>query len=205
MTEYKEENEFKTDLEQNYKLTKISEIQKDLEKERDFRAVMYKKYKRGINTIDATDAVLVTTGVGLGAVGMTFLANIITVPIALGLEAAAGTIGLLGLAGNYIRQKLAIKAKKHDEIRILARSKLNTISDYISKALRDGIISDEEFSLILSEQEKFNNLKKEIRSKASTSIIDEEARKELIQKGRELERSSIIKKVYKINNVVPEN
>ena len=50
------------------------------------------------------------------------------------------------LSGRKIcRPPLAVKARKHDEIRALAESKLNTITEHISGALMDGRISDEEF------------------------------------------------------------
>jgi len=49
-------------------------------------------------------------------------------PIVLGLECASLGCGLLGVAGKFI-SRLAIKAKKHDEIRILTDSKLNAIAD----------------------------------------------------------------------------
>lgn len=203
MTEYKEPSapSLYPDLNsgQNYRLTKISEIQKDLEKEIEYRSALYKKYQRGINSLDAIDAGLVTASLGLGATGMTMLANVITAPVAIGLEAAAAICGLAGLAGNYVRRKLAVKAKKHDEIKILGESKLNTIADLISKALKDGNISDEEFNLILTEVEKYYRLKKEIRTdtkqKLPTIVIDEEAKNELFQRGREAERASILKRV----------
>ena len=46
-----------------------------------------------------------------------------------------------GIVGKYISRQLLVKAKKHDEIRVLALSKLNSITDVISNALRDGRIS----------------------------------------------------------------
>jgi hypothetical protein len=48
---------------------------------------------------------------------------------------------------------------------MLAESKINTTSDHISRALRDNHISDDEFSFIMSELDKFNMMKDEIRTK----------------------------------------
>ena len=48
---------------------------------------------------------------------------------------------------------------------MIARSKINSIKDLISKALRDEKISDEEFSLIIKEVDKFEDLKIQIRQK----------------------------------------
>ena len=48
-------------------------------------------------------------------------------------------------------------------IRVLAESKLNTIADRISIALTDDKISEEDFRLILSEVDKYDQMKAEIR------------------------------------------
>ena len=66
-----------------------------------------------------------------------------------------------------------MKLEKHEKIKTLAEAKLNSISDYVSKALEDDNISEQEFSLIISELEKSNNMKEEVRSKTKASIDDE--------------------------------
>src|SRR6218665_1988590 len=43
----------------------------------------------------------------------------------------------------------------------------------VSKILEDDHISEKEFSLVLSELEKFNNMEEEVRSKTKASIDDE--------------------------------
>ena len=55
-------------------------------------------------------------------------------------------------------------------LRCLAVSSLNTISILISKALLDGSISDEEYSLILLEFETFTRMKEDLREKSKTSL-----------------------------------
>ena len=47
----------------------------------------------------------------------------------------------------------------------LAEAKLNTISGYVSKALEDDNISGEEYSLILNELVKFNEMKEKLEVK----------------------------------------
>ena len=54
-------------------------------------------------------------------------------------------------------------------IKLLADKKLNVISDLISKAFDDETISDEEFSLVLSELDKFFDKKEKIRLEAKSS------------------------------------
>ena len=70
--------------------------------------------------------------------------------------------------------------EKHEKIKTLAEVKLNTISDYVSKALEDDYISDEEYSLILNELVKFNEMKEEIRSKIKVSKDEEVENREIM-------------------------
>lgn len=91
-----------------------------------------------------------------------------------------------------------MKAEKHEKIKTLADAKINTISDHISKALKDNTISHDEYSLILDELEKFNCMKEEIRSKIKV-VIDEQTKQSLINQGREETIMSFQKKLEKMN------
>jgi len=187
---------------ESFRLQEISRLKKYLEKERDKRAKLYKKYRRGTNVLDGIDAALVTASMGLGVSGVGLLSTIIAAPIVLGLEIAALSCGALGLAGKFVSRKLSVKAKKHDEIRVLASSKLNTITDHVSQVLTDGRVTDVEFRLILEEVTKYDELKKEIRAmakkaygKISPPVLDEETKNSLIQRGREEAKDNLIKKL----------
>ena len=54
---------------QNYRLQKISEIEKQLIRERDVRKALYKKYKLGINFTDAIDTTLISASVIMAGIG----------------------------------------------------------------------------------------------------------------------------------------
>ena len=110
-------------------------------------------------TSQTDDTALTAASAGLAASGIGLLSTIIAVPVAVGLQAGAIVCGLLGAGGKFIGRRLGVKARKHDQIRVLAESKLNTIADRISTALTDA----EEFRLILSEVEKYDRMKAEIR------------------------------------------
>lgn len=62
----------------------------------------------------------------------------------------------------------------------LAEATTNTISNHISEALQDTRVSDEEFSLTLSELGKLSQMKDEIRTQ-NKSKIDYETRQSLIK------------------------
>ena len=125
----------------------------------------------------------------MGAVGVGLLATVVAAPVVLALEIAAIGTGGLSLLNKFIAKKLKVKADKHKNIQILAESKLNTIYNHVSKAINNCHISDEEFSLILEEEEKFRSMTEDIRSKTNKKILEHE-KESLIEKGREEAKSN---------------
>ena len=61
------------------------------------------------------------------------------------------------------------KKKKHDEILMLAKSKLNSIDALISQSLIDMDISHEEFITILNEKDRYKMMKNNLRNKNGES------------------------------------
>ena len=55
------------------------------------------------------------------------------------------------------------KKKKHNEIVMLARGKLNSIKSKISEALINNEISHEDFMIIINEERNYRELKASIR------------------------------------------
>ena len=90
----------------------------------------------GGNVVDGLDTGLSVAGAAMAATGVGLLTTIITAPVAIGLQAGAIACGLLA-GGRFICRRLEAKARKHDQIRVLAVSKLNSIADRISAALTD--------------------------------------------------------------------
>ena len=175
-----------------YRLTVIRDLENRLERERDERAKLYKKYRKVVNVIDGFDTAMVAASLGMGVAGVGLLTTIIAAPVVVGLEAAAVICGLASFAGKYVSRRLLVKAKKHDEIHVLALSKLNSITDIISNSLRDGHISPEEFKAVLNEEEKYRQMKADIQKKTRKVYADGEATKnELMAQAR----ASIIKEL----------
>ena len=127
----------------NHRLQHLAGVRSPLENERDFRASLYKKYRRSVNVVDGLDTALSVDSAGLAASGVGVLTTIIAAPDAVGLQAGAIACRLLGAGGRFICRRLEAKARKHDHIRVLAESKLNTIAERISTALTDDKISEE--------------------------------------------------------------
>ena len=159
---------------QAYRLGKITEIQNELERERVKRAGLNAKYRKGVRFINVVDGISALVVLGSTASAIAVLSTIVAAPIAMVLQGLGIGAGVLGVIGRIVGRKFTIKAEKHEKIKTLADTKLNTISEYISNALEDGGISDDEYCLILNELAKFNELKSAIRSELKASV-DEEA------------------------------
>lgn len=157
----------------SHRIHKINEIQKILEEERQKRCNLSHRYHRSVEIISGFDDVLVGLSVIAGAAGVSVLSTIVAAPVVIGMEAVALVTGVLSIITKQLNRKLSMKAEKHEKIKVLVEAKLNTINDHISKALKDDRISDEEYSLILSELEKFRQMKEKIRTIVKMSIDDE--------------------------------
>ena len=186
-------------LDQYFRLQEISRLRKQLEDEKERHSQLYKKYRRGVNAVGAVDTALLSASVWMGIGGVGLLSTIIAAPVVLGLEIAALGCGLLSITGKFVSRRLSVKVKKHDEIMILAGSKLNSISDHVSRALTDGQISDEEFHIVVEEVRKYTQMKAEIRAGAkkayTAATLDEEAKNALIQQGRDEAKASFMEKL----------
>ena len=131
---------------------------------------------------------------GLSVAGVGILSTVIAVPAVIVMETTALGVGFLGIIGGQFNKMLMRKAEKHEKIKVIAETKLDTINGLISKALTDNKISDEEYTLILSEVIQYRKMKEDVRSKTRKSI-DEEMRMSLINQGRE-ESRNYFRKVF---------
>ena len=148
---------------QTYRLAKISEIEAYFLDEIDAREKLAKKIKRFSTITAVLDTSLITTTAITGGISIAALASSIGLPVGISLSA---TSLLLSLATTITRKTISIfksKEKKHDDIRLLAQSKLDSISETISQAIQDEKLSPTEFHRILQETENYRKLKADIR------------------------------------------
>ena len=130
----------------------MGEIEAYLLNEIDVRERTAKKMKR-FNTITGiVDTGLITSTVitgGTGGISIATFASGVGLPVGIALS---GTSLLLSLATAITRTSFkvfTIKQEKHDAIKVLAQSKLDSIANIISQAMKDGIISPTEFHKVL--------------------------------------------------------
>ena len=92
---------------------------------------------------------------------------------------------------------ITVKQEKHDAIRLLAQSKLDSIINIISQAMQDGDISPTEFHKVLQEVEKYRRLKADIRNQAKAKVkeITEEQREEILEQGKKEGKEDLLRKI----------
>ena len=182
-----------------FRLNKVEQVQKEISSERDKRDQLYKKYNKVISFLSHAENCVAFVGAVSGSVGVV---GVITVPIGVALGGLAiGCVGM-NLALKFFSKKFRAKAKKHDEIRVAAETKLNTVSELVSQAIDDGDISHEEYVLINNELRKFNGMKEAIRtqtkareeSERNQKEIDDQVEKKVLER-MELQKKDIIEKL----------
>ena len=143
---------------QTYQLNKLSEIEAYFLNETEVREQIAKKMKR-FNTITGiVDTGLITSTVITGGISIAAFASSAGLPVGIALS---GTSPLLSLATAITRNSFKIstvKQEKHDSIKLLAQSKLDSIANIISQAMQDEVISFTEFHKVLQEVEKYCKL-----------------------------------------------
>ena len=137
----------------------MTEIEACLLDEIEVRERIAKKMKR-FNTITGiVDTGLITSTVITGGISIAAFASGAGLPVCIALS---GTSLLLSLA-IVITQKsfktFTVKQEKHDAIKLLAQSKLDSIVNIIFQVTQGGNISSTEFHKVLKEVENIANLR----------------------------------------------
>src|ERR1043165_7430986 len=96
---------------QAYRLGKITEIQNELERERDKRASLNEKYRQSVRIINVVDYITVLVVMGTTASAIAVLSTIVAVPIAMVLQGLGFGVGVLGGIGRIVGRKFALKAE----------------------------------------------------------------------------------------------
>ena len=145
--------------EQQFRLNKINEIKDYFLGGIRERELFSKNLSKQIASLDYFDKSLNVLSILSGSISIASFATVIGAP--------AGIIGAscgftFSITSGFVKKFLKTirnKKKKHNKIVMLARSKLNSIENKISKALTDNEISHEDFETIINEEKKYRELK----------------------------------------------
>ena len=132
-----------------FRLDEKSKIENYFIKEINQRKSCSQKLNKYATTFDYIDKISIVLSATTGGVSLISFISVIAAPG--GIASASFTL-IFSLTTGIVKKLLNItrkKKKKHDKIRMLAKSKLNSIDTLISQALIDMDISHEEFVPIL--------------------------------------------------------
>ena len=122
-----------------------------------------KRHKKVCATINYRGNILILASAITGCVSISAFAPL--AGISIGITSSAIGLKICARPAGIVKYKSIIKKKKmkHDKIALLAKSKLNAIEVFISKALIDLVIIYNEFVLITNIHKEYNEMKKEIK------------------------------------------
>ena len=143
---------------QNFRLTEISKIEKEISVEVEHYRLVLKKYKKVRKVIHYS---VVCLGGVTAALSSAAVATSLTgAPVA----AVAAVSGAASTGLSVINKKLERKVNKHSRIHSLAVAEHDSINSSVSQALYHNNVSDTEFQLITREMQKYRQLKENLRS-----------------------------------------
>ena len=146
-----------TSNDQQFRLDKINEIKDYFIAEIKERELMSKRLSKYIASFDYFDKSLIVLSVTTGSISIASFATVIGAPV--GIMSASCSLAF-SITTGFVKKFLKTirnKKKKHNKIVMLARSKLNSIENKISKALMDNEISHEDFETIINEEKNIEN------------------------------------------------
>ena len=133
-----------------FRLSEIIGIENYFDQEINQRKSYSKKLNKYVTAFDYIDKVLIVLSATSDGISIISFTSIIGAPV--GIASASFTL-FFSLTTGIAKKLLNItrkKKKKHDEILLLAKSKINSLETLISQALVGMEISHEEFIAILN-------------------------------------------------------
>ena len=125
---------------------------------------MSKKHKKFWGVLNYIDHLLIVISTITGCVSISGFTSLSGIPIA--ITSSAIGLKICAITAGTKRSKSITKKekKKHDQIVLLAKSKLNSAEVLISKALIDSNINHDELVLINNVMKELYDMKEEIKN-----------------------------------------
>ena len=134
-----------------YRLEEIKKLLEYIESEISKRSDLVEKYHKRMNILTNIDKFCNAVSVALSVGGIALLTTVVAIPVVVSTESVALCLGIMCIFNKSFVKSLSKKIKKHDQIKMLSRSRLNLIKDLVSRAISDDIVTEAEFSEIISE------------------------------------------------------
>ena len=175
----------------------MGEIEAYFFNEIEFHEQTAKKIKRFNAITDIIDTGLITLVVITGRISTAAFASVVGLPVGVAFSRAGLLLSLATVITRKSFKIPTVKQKKHDAIKVLAQSKLDSMSNIISLAMQDGDISPTEFQKVWQEVEKYCKLKAHIKNwaKAKVKEIMKEQQEEILEQGIKEGKEDFLQKI----------
>ena len=192
---------------QTYRLKKIDEAESFLRDEVSSRDKLAKQCKRRAAAFMFSDTAVFTSITILEAASIATLTTGVGTPISVVLASTGHLLGLGSVVVHKTEKMFSSKAKKHDKIKTLAESKLNSISGLVSKAIEDAHVSHQEYHFILKEVKNYRTIKQQIRAKSKRMIdaLTSEQREAILAEGRQQGKQNFLRELAASSDIPPVN
>ena len=155
------------------RLSEIIGIENYFYQEIDQRKSCSKKLNKYVTAFDYIDKILIALSAATSGISIISFKSIVGAPV--GNASACFTL-IFSLTTGIVKKLLNIprsKKKRHDEILMLAKSKLKSIETLISQALNDMEISRKEYTTTLKEKNKYERMKDILRSESKKYLSND--------------------------------
>ena len=140
-----------------YRLRSCQKILENMEGDAKHYSSTLKKYTRSRNIFSHLCGVTTGASVVFSASGVGTGITIVGLPIAIALGALGGICGMLGLGFGLASKNMSKKVGKHVDNVARAKATIGAINSVVSKAMRDGVISDVEYKIVINIDNVYNN------------------------------------------------
>ena len=123
---------------QKYRLKKLTEIEAYLLDEIEVRERLAKKMKRFSTITGIVGTGLISSTVITGGVFIPAFASGVGLPVGITLSRISLLLSLATVITRISFKIFTVKQEKHDAIKLLPQSKLDSVADIISQAMQDG-------------------------------------------------------------------
>ena len=139
-----------------YRMRSCQKILENIEADATRYSSTLKKYTRSRNIFSHLCGVTTGASVVLSASGVGTGVTVIGIPIAIALGALGGFCAMLGLGFGLASKNMSKKVGKHVDNVARAKATIGAINAAVSKALRDGEISDVEYKIVTNIDNVYN-------------------------------------------------
>ena len=139
-----------------YRLRSCQKILENIEADAKHYSSTLKKYTRSRNIFSHLCGVTTGASVVLSASGVGTGVTVVGIPIAIALGALGGFCAMLGLGFGLASKNMSKKVGKHVDNVARAKATIGAINAAVSKAMRDGEISDVEFKIVTNIDNVYN-------------------------------------------------